>query len=294
MLVASDCINIRGNWISAHRQRWVGQEYWEGMNVRIGGVWKKGFFLSPSTTVFPLEMLMKSDKLQNYIPGKCFFFTHSLSLFLRVSDKLAKVLTSQGRGSIYVHVRVYTKRARRGTTVFPFSNRFIFFLFTSSPPHTETKGRRDVLSSEGNTPPTPPPPWSLVSFAPIFRCYRLKFLRRRSLVLFNNESLPIGLVGSPVEFIIVIFIRRTSRFFLVQYYQPSYVPGVTESWRDSLRSRHIWFPTGSSRKLLAWKTNLRFLLIRQNDTQGFDKLYSNRRFTIRIKITSNITIYSKI
>lgn len=40
------------------------------------GIGDEGIFCRPSCTVL-LEMLMKSDKLQNYIPREMFFFSAS-------------------------------------------------------------------------------------------------------------------------------------------------------------------------------------------------------------------------
>lgn len=65
LLAASDCINIRGNWVSI-----------SVTVARRGIIYFYIFFCRPPHTI-PLEMLMKSDKLQNYIPREMFFFSVS-------------------------------------------------------------------------------------------------------------------------------------------------------------------------------------------------------------------------
>lgn len=155
-MAESDCVNIRklGKFTAA-----------VAVERGRGGVFF--FFVTLRVHDVPLEMLMKSDKLQNYIPREmcCFFF------FLSCRWRAREGLDFGERGA-------RDGMLQRDARVFPFSNRFIPF-----PPGPQYAGQpAGVFKLQGNTPRAPtliysnlPPP------------RYLKFLLPSALLLFNNE-----------------------------------------------------------------------------------------------------------
>lgn len=129
LLAASDCINIRRNWLSIRVTV-----------ARRGIIYFYIFFCRPPHTI-PLEMLMKSDKLQNYIPREMFFF---------LSPAYTKVLTLANEGLLAKGVGGSTHQdaySHLATDLFLFFAPFLQYARPPPPP--------GVSKLQGNTPRAP-------------------------------------------------------------------------------------------------------------------------------------------